>query len=171
MVSRYRQIFHPKRDKLPDGTEVRLVPLERTNARPLYVTNDGRPFSHVRGYRPLATIADTSKTNKYNGRRKQKYRKMSNSFHCVLVHHAVALAWIGPQPTYISPRTGKETKCVIDHLNGITTDNRVENLEWVTREENDRRARILRAMRAAGLNPRTYSRAELLAVFQNYTVD
>lgn len=165
MVSKYRSTIHPKRDVLPDGTEVRLVPLERTKNRPLYVTSDGRVFSHVRGYRPLATMADTSKTNKYNGHRKQKYRKMNNTFAYILIHHAVALTWIGPQPTYISPRTGKETKCVIDHLNGVTTDNRVENLEWITREENDRRARYLRVLRETDHDPRIFTPAQLRSFF------
>ncbi|MET7776291.1 HNH endonuclease [Streptomyces mirabilis] len=46
----------------------------------------------------------------------------------VLVNRAVATAWLGPAP---SPEHHAA------HLNGIRTDNRVENLAWKTAGEND----------------------------------
>jgi len=45
------------------------------------------------------------------------------------VHHLVAAAFVGPQP---SPRHE------VNHKNGIKTDNRDSNLEWVTRSGNQR---------------------------------
>ena len=75
-------------------------------------------------------------------------------------HTLMATAFLGRRP--------EGYEC--DHLNGVGTDYRPSNLQWVTPAENRRRAKILRAMRAAGLDPCTYSRDELLAIFAKYTV-
>lgn len=67
------------------------------------------------------------------------------------VHRLVAQA-------FISNITSKET---INHLNGIKDDNRVENLEWCTRSENNKHAR------KNGLNEVKGERCHLSKVTEN----
>lgn len=49
------------------------------------------------------------------------------------VHHLVALAFLGPRP-------GGDD---INHINGVKTDNRPENLEYATRSQNMSHARAM----------------------------
>ena len=163
-----------------DGSEVRLVPLEKTGGRSLYVSTDGRCFSFYRErLRLIKPQATNSIINRHNGQRKQKYLRVRN-YGNILVHHAVALAWIGDKPAGLEvivrakarqepEQTSHAESYVVDHLNGITTDNRTENLQWVTRQENEKRAKLLRVLRSIGRDPRKMSRDELIQIFNKYT--
>ena len=116
-----------------DGTEVRLVPLEKTGGKALYVSADGRCFSFYRRVlRLVKPQATNSAINRHNGRRKQKYLRV-RSYGNILVHHAVALAWIGLKPI---DSNSKPYEC--HHLNGITTDNQAANLIWLSHSEHRR---------------------------------
>ena len=178
MVSKYRSTIHPKRDMLPDGTEIRLVlPLERTGNRHLYVTASGRAFSHVRVkdkktgvmrwiYREQVLFTLTPSKLSVNANRKQRYYVMPHHGD-IYLHIAVCLAWNGPRPD------GYEC----DHINGIVSDNRASNLQWVTPEENQKRAVILRARRMVARqdndpskDPKNMSSEELLQLFNLYNV-
>ena len=171
-----------------DGSEVRLVPLEKTVGKSLYVSADGRCFSFYRErLRLIKPQATNSIINRHNGQRKQKYLRVRN-YGNILVHHAVALAWIGDKPAGLEvifrakarqePEQASHAECyVVDHLNGITTDNRAENLQWVTPAENLKRAVILRARRMVARqdhdlskDPKNMKLEELLELFSMYNV-
>lgn len=53
------------------------------------------------------------------------------------VHTLVAKAFVGPPPGPIGPKSGDYQ---VNHKNSVRTDNRPENLEWVTHEENQAHA-------------------------------
>lgn len=80
------------------------------------VSNEGRVFS-IRKNKLLSPVK-----NKKSG-----YIQVSLNKNTHLVHRLVAEAFI--------PNT--ENKPVVDHINTIRTDNRIENLRWVTQKENN----------------------------------
>ena len=83
------------------------------------VSDDGRVFSHIRN-RELKP-----KIDRYGYKAVTLFK--DGKSHCTTVHRLVAKAFI-PNPF---------SKRCVNHINEIKTDNRVENLEWVTVKEND----------------------------------
>ncbi len=100
--------------------EMRFSPLDPT----LFVTEDGDVFrygvkklTHYRkqsGY--LYVSYEVQPTGATRGKRQRKH----------LVHRLVASVYCG----------GYDKKLTVNHKNGIKTDNRVENLEWVSLTDN-----------------------------------
>ena len=133
-----------------DGVELHLVPHYPDNGYRFYVSDDGTIGLRIapNGVETLINGTPTTCencTNPTNANRKQRYLHFTHPWNTneqILVSHAVYLAWVGPfdQPC-------------IDHKNGVTTDNRYQNLDPVTYAENSRRAGILRGLRQVGINP------------------
>lgn len=96
------------------------------DSKDYYIARDGRLGRKLdeNVYKLIAPKCQTTGYMQYNilmadGTRKYK-----------LVHTLVAAAFIGPKPKNL----------VVNHKNGVKTDNRVENLEYVTRSENSKHA-------------------------------
>ena len=147
---------------LEDGTEVRLCPLDLTKGKPLYCSAEGQFYhltrgrlSHIR--HNFAPSHYTPGRHCHNGKRGNDYPYMRN-FGTTRCHILIASTWIGPRPL--------NYEC--DHLNGVVTDYRAANLQWVTPSENRKRAGLLRVLRNIGRDPQQMSREELLAVFNHY---
>ena len=141
--------------KLYNGTLLHLVPHEPDNRYQFYVSDDGKIGDVTAGLRiapnGVETIVPGTFTttknckNPANAHRKQRYLTFHDAFghhKDILVSHAVYRAWVGPID-----------KPCIDHKNGITTDNRYQNLEPVSYAENARRTGILNGLRLTGINP------------------
>ena len=111
----------------------------------LYCTADGR-FFHKRkdGWRKILPTH-------HSGR--NKYKSAGGGYDCptmggynhLLCHRLVAYAWLG-YPPHVA------YEC--DHLNGNHLDWTVYNLQWVTPEENHRRAKCARRLSKIGVSPK-----------------
>ena len=132
----------PPRVFLSSGKELRLVPLERTRS-PLYVSKKGECYTILsRRFRRVQEYIKRVPQKKRPGKRQHKHYQLSASYNNILVHHAVLSAWVCPRP--------EGYEC--DHLNGNSLDNRVENLQWVTHQENMHRRKVLYNSKGLGFN-------------------
>lgn len=145
--------------RLVDGTIVKKCP----TVKPLYCSKDGRFFS-VRnmqitdeGCIMQELKPNTNPASTYAHKGGSAYARMTH-FDARLCHHLI-------YETFVGPRTpGME----IDHVNGDKMNWSLANLEEVTPAENRKRAKILRAMRAAGNDPTTIPQSRLKAIFARF---
>lgn len=100
---------------LPTGEEAREI----TDCPGYYVTDTGRVFRDMgeRGYYEINQFT----VNSYNGVKFYKNGKLVNKY----VHRLVATEWYG-----------YHKGLVVNHKDENKTNNRVENLEWITQSDN-----------------------------------
>ena len=122
----------------------------------LYCTRDGRFF--VRGKDGWNEILPV------NINRHSKNPACGGGYDCPQLrnfgykpaHRCVAFAWLKVPKQIISQMYGAYPmpKWEIDHLNTDHKNWTADNLQWVTADENRRRAKIARRMRQIGLDPK-----------------
>lgn len=160
--------IHPLSDWLADGSEVRRCPLDLTDGKILYCTRDARFFSHLWLLNPDSgrfewcyheiqpNYTPNSPSKNSGGWSNYMFMRQYGDEYC----HTLVLS------TWDKPRPGPDYEG--DHLDGNTLNNHIDNLEWVTKAENRKRARLLRVLRSIGRDPRKMSRKELLEIFNKY---
>ena len=152
-----------------EETEVRIVPRESTDGSAFYVSRDGKKGCKIMTSGVVLKCNATPTTSANSKRhcdavRKQHYLQYKNvpiRGKNILASHAVWLAWSGkPIPE------GHQ----MHHLNGIVTDNRIENIVCLSRAEHRRYDAVQRALRMSGRLANMTSE-QILAVTQQYVLD
>ena len=143
---------------------VKLVPWHGQDTHPngnaFYVSRDGSYGVRVypNGRKVLVNPSYAKPTPGLKRPRKEGYKQFSQAWRkgvYILASHAVYKAWVGPIPDDMT----------IDHINGVTTDNRFENLRCVTLEVNKRDGGFLTKLRNKGFKPELIMRELLLRYY------
>ena len=117
-----------------DGITLTLVQKPEEKVQ-FYVSDDGRWGLAIypngnENWKPVQTTTFPNSKDQKDAKRKQRYYQFRHAWgknKGILTHHAVLLAYVGPRPV---DELGRPYQS--HHLNGITSDNRADNLCWVS---------------------------------------
>jgi DNA-binding transcriptional regulator YiaG len=124
----------------PDATQERWIPAPEY--RGIYEVSDLGNVRRVQQVTSAKVGKPMKQTCLRNGYRMIQLSKHNNPVR-FLVHRLVLLAWVG------APPAGSHA----NHRNGIRSDNRLENLEWMTPSENQKHSfRVLGRSNSGELN-------------------
>ena len=130
---------------------IKQVPPEIIGGKVLFATPDGK-FFNAKGRQLKHNFSQCARDHKRGSCYPIMRWFAARSCHALIYE------------TFIGPRTpGME----IDHINGDKFDYSVSNLQEITPAENRRRAKILRQLRAQGIDPKLLTREQLLETFSN----
>ena len=140
---------------------VKLVPWHGQDTHPngnaFYISRDGSYGVRVYPDGHKVLVNPAMQKTRGDGT-KQEYLHFNHAWGHqigIYVSRAVYSAWVGPIPEGMT----------IDHINGVTTDNRFENLRTVSPEINSRDGGFLRKLRNKGIKPECIFRPFLLRYF------
>ena len=122
----------------------------------LYCTRDGRFFVRVKDGWGEVSPGNASKprnNSKCGGAYDSPSMANFGNKYC---HRCVAVAWCNPPEEALAEINGwlSKKEWEVDHLNTDHKNWTADNLQWVTADENRRRAKIAKRMRQIGLDPK-----------------
>ena len=164
-VKRVHAPIEPSLETYWDGRALHLRPCVQgmdeygVTVKYLYCTRDGRFF--VRGkdgwneVKPADNYMYRSIPQKASHNGTSGCPRMVH-FNNMTCHRCVAFAWLDVPQDVKLQMIGVDalTKWEVDHLNTDHKNWTADNLQWVTTDENRRRAKIARRMRQIGLDPK-----------------
>lgn len=164
-----------------DGSELRLCPLVKTRGKPLYCSADARFFSYTlrknkttkrfeRVLRQVKPWKTTHAPSRKSGGWQNYLKVGAGGYYC---HILMAWAWLKhPLSNSDSGLTAKRSNrrsrannavvYQVHHLNGVTTDNRPDNLIWLSVSRHHHYDRRLKALKTLITNVSIFSRRDFI---------
>ncbi len=129
----FREVMRWKSDDMPESTPaIVVVSSEGIVKRLEYKRWNCKNLSYSTIKEKIYKLTKNRGTNTNRKKSDNWYLSVKIGRKSYSIHRLVAMAWLP------NPYNKKE----VNHINGIKYDNRVENLEWATRNENMHHAKI-----------------------------